>query len=149
MPAETVQMLKRAVLVLVLLAAAPAAAQEDYAARRAALTGLARIFGELHHIRRMCEPAREGDVWRDRMKRLIDLEEPSFDLREEMVGAFNDGYRSAQGRFDYCDRNAEDYAAARAMTGEALVSNLTAPLYEAARGEDAEDVSVIRGTDPQ
>ena len=132
-----------------LVAALPAAAQEDYRARSAALTGLSRIFGELHHIRRMCEPAREGDAWRDRMKRLIDLEQPSFDLREEMVGAFNDGYRSAQDRFSFCDRNAEDYAAARAVTGEALVASLSAPLIAAERGEDAEGVNVFRGGDPQ
>jgi len=143
-------MLKRVLFIIALIFALPAAAQESYEARRAALAGLSRIFGELHHIRRMCAPEREADIWRDRMKQLIDLEQPSFDLREEMVGAFNDGYQSAQARFDYCDRNAEDYAAARAMTGEALVANLAAPLYEAARGEEDDNVFVIRGgDDPQ
>ncbi|MCB2096705.1 MAG: TIGR02301 family protein [Parvularculaceae bacterium] len=138
-------MFHRVLIVAVLLAAAPAAAQDEYAARRGALTGLSRIFGELHHIRRMCEPSAEADAWRDNMKRLIDLEQPAFDLRDEMVGAFNDGYRSAQARFDYCDRNAEDYAAARAAAGEALVANLSAPLYTATYGEDAEGVNVFRG----
>ena len=107
------------------------------------------IFGELHHIRRLCEPDREGDVWRDRMKRLIDLEQPSFDLREEMVGSFNDGYSSAQSRFAFCDRDAEDYAAARALTGEALVSNLSASLYEAERGEEDDSVNIVRGIEVQ
>lgn len=142
-------MLKRLILVLIALGALPAAAQDEYEARRAALSGLSQIFGELHHIRRLCEPDREGDIWRDRMKRLIDLEQPSFDLREEMVGAFNDGYSRAQSRFAYCDRDAEDYAAARAMTGEALVSNLTASLYEAERGEDDASVNVVRGAEVQ
>lgn len=142
-------MIKRFVIALIVFASPPAAAEEDYAARRAALTGLSRVLGELHHIRRMCEPDREADIWRDRMKRLVDLELPAFDLREEMVGAFNDGYVSAQARFPYCDRDAEDYAAARAVAGEAIVADLTAPLYEAERGDDAEGVNVFRGVEPQ
>lgn len=142
-------MLKRILLVLTVLLISPAAAEESYEARRAALTGLSRIFGELHHIRRLCEPEREADVWRDRMKRLIELEQPAFDLREELVGSFNDGYLSAQSRFAYCGRDAEDYAAARALTGEALVASLSAPLYAAERGEEDESVFVVRGADAQ
>lgn len=139
--------MKKLVL-LVLIAAAPALAQEgDYGARQRGLVSLAQIFGELHHIRRTCDPDREADIWRNRMKRLIDLEEPSFDVREQMVAAFNDGYVSAQSRFPYCDRGAEDFAAARAYAGEALVSNLTAPLFAAERGEDAADVMVFRGNE--
>jgi len=140
-------MVARAFLIAVLFIAFPAAAQDDYAARKGALTGLSGIFGELHHIRRMCEPRDEGDIWRDRMKRLIDLEQPAFDLRDEMVGAFNEGYRSAQAHFDYCDRRAEDYAAARAAAGEALVAGLSAPLFSAAYGEDVEGGAVFRGGD--
>jgi len=127
------------------LLATPVSAQETFEARASNLAGLSRIFGELHHIRRMCDPDREGDVWRDRMKRLIDLEQPSFDLRERLVRAFNEGYTLAQDRFSYCDNDAEDYAAARASVGEALVSNLTAPLYSAERGFDDPSVVVVRG----
>ena len=49
----------------------------------------------MHHIRRTCDPDREGDFWRNQMKRLIDLEQPSFELRDAMVSAFNGGYTSA------------------------------------------------------
>ncbi|MDZ7628334.1 MAG: TIGR02301 family protein [Parvularculaceae bacterium] len=140
--------MKRILTILALVAAAPAAAQDaGYGARQRGLVSLAQIFGELHHIRRTCDPDREADIWRNRMKRLIDLEEPSFDIREQMVGAFNEGYVSAQARFPYCDRNAEEHAAGRAYAGEALVSNLTAPLYAAERGPDAEDVVVFRGNE--
>ena len=140
--------MQRFIVLVAALIAAPAAAQnDDYGARQRGLVSLAQIFGELHHIRRTCDPNREADIWRNRMKRLIDLEEPSFEVREQMVGAFNDGYVSAQARFPYCDRDAEDYAAARAYAGEALVSNLTAPLYAAERGEDTTDVTVFRGNE--
>ncbi|MCA8889582.1 MAG: TIGR02301 family protein [Parvularculaceae bacterium] len=144
-------MMRPLVLIAVLIAAAAiaasnAAAQEnEWRDRQAALSGLARIYGELHHIRRMCEPRYEADVWRDRMKKLIELEEPSFDVREAMVKAFNAGYSTAQNRYSYCDRQAEDFAAARAAQGDAYIRSLTAPLYEAMRGDDAEGVTVWRG----
>jgi uncharacterized protein (TIGR02301 family) len=139
--------MKRVFLLLAFfLADAPAFAQdEDYSARQRSLVSLSGIFGELHHIRRTCDPDREADAWRNRMKQLIDLEEPAFEAREQMVAAFNDGYVTAQARFPYCDRDAETYAASRAYAGEALVSNLTAALYAAQRGEDAADVAVFRG----
>jgi uncharacterized protein (TIGR02301 family) len=132
-----------------LLAAAPAVAQENFEARRGALTALSNIFGALHHVRRVCDPEREGDLWRNQMKRLIELEQPPSDLREEMVGAFNDGYTSAQGRVEYCDNDAEDYAAARAATGREIVSSLASPLYAAARGEEDDSVDVVRGGEIQ
>lgn len=140
-------MILRTLCAACVFAVAPAAAQVDYDARTSALTGLSQIFGELHHIRRMCEPGREADVWRERMKRLIDLEEPSFDLREAMVGSFNDGYVSAQARFSSCTRNAEDHAASRASSGQALVTALLMPLYAAERGADAEGINVTRGNE--
>jgi uncharacterized protein (TIGR02301 family) len=141
--------MKRAfVFFAVALTAAPVLAQEgDYGARQRGLVSLSQIFGELHHIRRTCDPDREADIWRNRMKLLIDLEEPSFDIREQMVAAFNDGYVSAQARFPYCDRTAENHAASRAYAGEALVSNLTAALYDAQRNEDPADVAVVRGNE--
>jgi len=140
--------MQRVILVLALAVAAPAFAQgEGYSARQRSLVSLSGIFGELHHIRRTCDPDREADVWRNRMKQLIDLEEPAFEAREQMVAAFNEGYVTAQARFPYCDRDAETYAASRAYAGEALVSNLTAALYAAQSGEDAADVAVFRGVE--
>jgi uncharacterized protein (TIGR02301 family) len=118
-------------LVAIAVAAAPAAAEKiDYAKRAEDLNALARIFGELHHIRRACEP-QEADVWRDRMKRLIELEMPQTALRQDMVGSFNAGYRSAGARFDYCDRDARDYAASIAAHGDEIATRLVEPLYDA------------------
>lgn len=130
-------------------ASAPTAAQENFEARGGALIALSNIFGALHHVRRVCDPEREGDLWRNQMKRLIEFEQPPSDLREEMVGAFNDGYASAQRRFEYCDNDAEDYAAARAATGREIVSSLAAPLYAAARGEVDDSVDFVRGGEIQ
>lgn len=139
----------RSLLFAVLLAvAAPAVAQDFNAAQRERdLKSLAAVFGELHHIRRMCEPRYESDVWRDRMKQLIDLEQPSPALRQGLVAAFNDGYRGGQARFAFCDRDAEDYAAARADEGQAIVARLSAPL-EAAAAEDGPFTWTAEGARP-
>ncbi len=127
-------------------AGASAAAEADYRARRENLLALSQILGELHHVRRMCSPRREADVWRERMKQLVALEEPADSQKAQMVAAFNDGYRGAQRAFRSCDRAAEDFAAARAEEAQSRIEGLTAPLYEALREDEAE-IAVRSGGD--
>ena len=116
---------------VLLFAAAPLAAQTiDYAERARDLETLSRVFGELHHIRRLCEPREESEVWRDRMRKLVELEDPQPALHQRMVEAFNAGYHSAESKFPYCDRDARDHAAALAVEGDQLTERLAAPLYE-------------------
>ena len=130
-------------VLLALVLVQPVTAQSiDYAQRQRDLATLSTVFGELHHIRRMCAPRQEADIWRDRMKRLIDFEQPTASLRQNLVSGFNDGYRAAQSRFDRCSGDAEDYAAARAAEGEAVVVRLMEPLYAAARPENDPSVRV-------
>lgn len=109
---------------------------EDYRQRQRDLVELASVFGELHHIRRMCEPRFEGDIWRERMKQLVDLEQPQFEAREEMVKRFNSGYRNATGHFIRCDRRARDHAAGRALFAQSLVDRLSEPLEDVEPGAD-------------
>ncbi len=113
-----------------LLASAAAQSYEEYVERQRDLTVISAIFGEMHHIRRTCDPRYEADVWRERMKQLITLEEPDEQFREQLVAQFNDGYRKAQRAFSGCDRRARDYAAARAAQGEGIIRRLTASLEE-------------------
>lgn len=124
---------------LAAIAAAPASAQDldDYNMRRADLVTLSSIFGELHHIRRNCEPHREANVWRERMKRLIALEAPQPETHERMVAGFNEGYRWAKRRFAECSRRARDHAAARAREGSVIVARLTTPLRDATEKDAA------------
>jgi len=134
--------------VFALQAATPAFTQdfEDYQRRQSDIIAIAATFGDLHHIRRHCAPRREGDVWRERMKKLVELEEPQAAMREKMVTAFNNAYRNTQRRFPTCDRRARDYAAARAAQADAIVTRLMAPLYEAV-AKDGELPQVWRGNE--
>ncbi len=118
------------------IAAAQSQSADEYQQRQNDLVELASVFGEMHHIRRSCAPRIEGDIWRERMKRLVDLEQPSVEAREEMVQRFNEGYRNAGDHFPVCDRRARDHAAARAVFARRLVDRLSAPLREAARTAD-------------
>jgi uncharacterized protein (TIGR02301 family) len=113
------------------ISAATAQDLETYRQRQRDLEVLAGLFGELHHLRRTCDPRLEADTWRERMKKLIELEEP-----QALVQAFNTGYRDAQRRYPRCDRRARDYAASRAAQGEPVIARLTAPLH-AEEEEDA------------
>ena len=128
---------------LAVLAAAPTATAQQslaqYQQRKTDLVALSGLFGELHQIRRLCEPRLEGDAWRERMKKLIELEEPQPQLRDDMVASFNKGYRAAGQHFQSCSRRARDHAAARAVQGETIIARLTAPLYDTLEQQKQED----------
>lgn len=117
-------------------AAAQPQSADAYQQRQSDLIELASVFGEMHHIRRSCAPRIEGDVWRERMKRLVDLEQPGAEAREQMVQRFNEGYRNAGDHFPVCDRRARDHAAGRAIFARRIVDRLSAPLRQATRDAD-------------
>ncbi|MHA7871841.1 MAG: TIGR02301 family protein [Hyphococcus sp.] len=128
--------------------ALPAGAQEtdgfaEYEQRQSDLVALSALFGELHLIRRQCDPRREGDVWRERMKTLVDLEDPQPQARDDMIAAFNKGYRAAQQRFRNCSGLARDHAAARAAQGEMIVERLAAPLEETILDDEIEPALLV------
>jgi len=117
--------------------AARAAGYEDYRQRQQDLAALAGVFGDLHHIRRQCEPRAEADVWRERMKTLIDLEAPLPDARQAMITAFNRAYGAARRRYPVCNRRARDYAAAQSERAEIIVARLVRPLHETLDRDEA------------
>ncbi|MEO0398471.1 MAG: TIGR02301 family protein [Pseudomonadota bacterium] len=100
----------------------------DYGKRQGDLKALSAVFGELHHLRRMCEPSRETDFWRERMKQMVSLEQPTASLRRQLVSAFNGGYTSAQQKHSRCSGEARRFAAERASAGRALTSKLAGGL---------------------
>ncbi|MEO1253158.1 MAG: TIGR02301 family protein [Pseudomonadota bacterium] len=130
-------MIRLVFIITALLATGAARAQtaDEYRDRQRDLAALASVFGELHHIRRLCEPRLESDVWRERMKRLVELEQPQPEAHEELIKRFNNGYRNAGDHFARCDRRARDYAAGRARYAQRVVRNLAEPLREAAASE--------------
>ncbi|MEM9169078.1 MAG: TIGR02301 family protein [Pseudomonadota bacterium] len=100
----------------------------SYRTRQKMLTELSGVFGGLHFIRRTCGPGNETDVWRERMKQLVRLEDPSATQREAMIEAFNTAYRDARRRFPDCTAEAANRAASLAADGERLTEALRADL---------------------
>ena len=101
----------------------PASPQE----RRADLVRLSAIMGEAHHIRANCD-AQEAEVWRQRMSRLIELEQPTPAQRNAMVQAFNSAYYDAQQSHAGCDRAARERVRNLAGEGRQLTQKLAANL---------------------
>jgi len=95
-------MIRRLALVLCLLiAAAPAWAADSGDAFEADLQRLSEILGALHYLRGVCG-ANEGAKWRNEMQALMDAEAQAPERRAKMVASFNRGYSSFQQTYRTC-----------------------------------------------
>jgi uncharacterized protein (TIGR02301 family) len=113
-------------LILALTTALPALAQERSPADRQSLVELARILGESHAIRRVCEGA-EDQFWRTRMQRLLDQEAADQGLKTRLSLAFNDGFHAGQALYPKCTDAARAEARKIAASGQALSERLEGP----------------------
>ncbi|MGQ4275322.1 TIGR02301 family protein [Terrihabitans sp. B22-R8] len=67
---------------------------------------LSEIMGALHYLRPLCG-AGDGDVWRDKMKELMDADSGPQDRRERFAGAFNSGYDGFKLTYRTCTPSAQ------------------------------------------
>jgi uncharacterized protein (TIGR02301 family) len=65
------------------------------------LQRLSEILGALHFLRGICG-TNEGQKWRNEAQALIDAEAPAGDRHDQMIAAFNRGYRSFQQSYRSC-----------------------------------------------
>ncbi|MGF1457011.1 MAG: TIGR02301 family protein [Alphaproteobacteria bacterium] len=117
-------------IVLALSAVRPAPAEEQVEGLNTyeyMLIDLSRALGALHHLRSMCYPE-EHVLWRERMKELIRLEQPSRRQMSDMTRNFNDYYHSAQRRFPDCTRAALSEARLHADQAVRIADRLLARL---------------------
>jgi uncharacterized protein (TIGR02301 family) len=102
--------LRLAMLLLVLGffgAPAPLAAQQpDSKPYDDKLNRLAEILGAVHYLRELCG-ANDGQLWRDRMRELMDGEGSSALRRARLTRSFNNGYRSYSRTYQSCTPTAE------------------------------------------
>ena len=66
---------------------------------------LSEIFGAVHYLRELCG-AEEGQIWRDRMRDLVNAEGTSALRRARLVDSFNKGYRGYARTYRSCTRPA-------------------------------------------
>jgi uncharacterized protein (TIGR02301 family) len=69
------------------------------------LLRLSEVLGAIHYLRELCG-ASEGQLWRDRMKELMDAEGSSPLRRAKLTQSFNNGYRSYSRTYNSCTPSA-------------------------------------------
>ena len=70
---------------------------------------LAEILGSLHYLRELCG-AKEGQLWRDEMEKLIEQELPSESRKQKLTARFNRGFRGFQEIYRECTPSAAEAA---------------------------------------
>jgi uncharacterized protein (TIGR02301 family) len=105
-------------LLIALLAAAPAAAQDRNPAARQTLASLAYVLGQAHALSLVCDASNQ--TWRARMARIRELEVPDEAFDRQLVNGFNAGFVDGQARYPSCSRAARAEAAVVAARGRDL-----------------------------
>lgn len=70
------------------------------------LLRLSEILGAVHYLRELCG-ANDGQLWRDRIKDLIDAESFSALRRARLTRSFNQGYASYSRTYRACTPSAQ------------------------------------------
>jgi uncharacterized protein (TIGR02301 family) len=92
-------------LALMFLGAAPARAQDvkPYDER---LMRLSEILGAVHYLRELCGNS-DGQLWRERMRDIMEGEGSSALRRAKLTRSFNTGYRSYSRTYQTCTPSAQ------------------------------------------
>lgn len=89
------------------------------------LMRLAEILGAVHYLRELCS-ANDGQLWREKMKDLIDTEGGTAIRRARLARSFNQGYRSYRRTYVTCTPTAqssiERFLAEGIQIGDGLVA---------------------------
>lgn len=70
------------------------------------LMRLAELLGAVHYLRELCG-ANDGQLWRERMRDLIQAEGSSALRRARLTRSFNQGYRSYSRTYSACTPSAK------------------------------------------
>jgi uncharacterized protein (TIGR02301 family) len=70
------------------------------------LLRLCEILGAVHYLRELCG-ANDGQLWRDRMRELMDAEGSTALRRAKLTRSFNSGYRSYSRTYNSCTPSAQ------------------------------------------
>jgi len=88
------------------------------------LLRLSEILGAVHYLRELCG-ANDGQMWRERMKELMDTEASSALRRARLTRSFNNGYRSYSRTYSVCSQTAQT-AITRFLTEGAEIADTLA-----------------------
>jgi uncharacterized protein (TIGR02301 family) len=87
------------------------------------LMRLSEILGAVHYLRELCG-ANDGQVWRDRMKELMDAEGSTALRRAKLTRSFNSGYRSYSRTYNSCTPSAQTAISRFLVEGSEIADGL-------------------------
>jgi uncharacterized protein (TIGR02301 family) len=87
------------------------------------LLRLCEILGAVHYLRELCG-SNDGQLWRDRMKELMDTEGSSALRRAKLTRSFNNGYRSYSRTYNTCSTSAQTAINRFLAEGADIAANL-------------------------
>ena len=85
------------------------------------LTRLAEILGAVHYLRELCG-SNDGQVWRDRMREILDGEGSTASRKARLTRSFNNGYRGYSRTYQTCSPTAQT-AISRFLTEGAQIAD--------------------------
>jgi uncharacterized protein (TIGR02301 family) len=88
------------------LLAQPRAPSPDAKPYDEKLMRLAEILGAVHYLRELCG-ANDGQLWRDRMRELMEAEGSSALRRAQLTRSFNQGYNNYNRTYKTCTPSAQ------------------------------------------
>ena len=88
------------------------------------LMRLSEVLGAVHYLRELCG-ANDGQIWRERMRELMDAEGSSALRRAKLTHSFNNGYRSYSRTYNSCTASAQTAIARFLAEGADIAEALT------------------------
>src|SRR5512145_2265378 len=88
------------------------------------LMRLSEILGAVHYLRELCG-ANDGQLWRERMKELMEAEGSSALRKAKLTRSFNQGYRSDGRTYTTCTPSAQTAIARFLAEGVQISEGLT------------------------
>jgi uncharacterized protein (TIGR02301 family) len=95
-----------AAIALLAAGSAPVAIAQDNRPYDERLMRLSEILGAVHYMRELCG-AEEGQLWRDRMRELMDAEGTTALRRARLTRSFNKGYYGYSRTYKACTPSAK------------------------------------------
>ncbi|GGD07294.1 TIGR02301 family protein [Aquisalinus flavus] len=116
---------------LPLSATAQGATASAWQQRSTDLVTMSRLLGNLHHYHQLCYPGDwRPDLYRDRMKEMVSLEDPYETLKDDMIDGFNEAYRATSDSYAQCTAAAIEAMRQTASSGDVVAGRLAAPYRE-------------------
>ena len=88
------------------------------------LLRLCEVLGAVHYLRELCG-ANDGQLWRDRMRELMEAEGSSALRRAKLTRSFNNGYRSYSRTYSTCTASAQTAISRFLAEGADIAEGLT------------------------